>query len=135
MSIPAGWLCYLAPELIRELRVVQQTRGEDLPFTRASDVYAFGTVWYELLTGEWPWKQQPPESIIWQAGRGMKPSLANLQANRDVKEILVQCWLYNPDQRPDFSGLLETLEKIPKKRLARSPSHPVHLSRSAESVF
>ena len=135
MSIPAGWLCYLAPELIRELRVVQQTRGEDLPFTRASDVYAFGTVWYELLTGEWPWKQQPPEAIIWQAGRGMKPSLANLQANRDVKDILVQCWLYNPDQRPDFSGLLQTLEKIPKKRLARSPSHPVHLSRSAESVF
>ena len=33
MSIPAGWLCYLAPEVIRELRV-QQTRGEDLPFTR-----------------------------------------------------------------------------------------------------
>lgn len=33
---------------------------------RASDVYAFGTVWYELLTGEWPWKDQPPEAIIWQ---------------------------------------------------------------------
>ena len=34
MSIPAGWLCYLAPEVIRELRV-HQTRGEDLPFTRS----------------------------------------------------------------------------------------------------
>jgi len=136
MSIPAGWLCYLAPELIRELRVVQQqTRGEDLPFTQASDVYAFGTVWYELLTSEWPWKHQHPETIVWQAGRGIKPSLANLQANRDVKDILVQCWRYDPDQRPDFSSLLQTLEKIPKKRLARSPSHPIHLSRSAESVF
>jgi len=134
MSIPAGWLCYLAPEVIRELRV-HQTSGEDLPFTRASDVYAFGTVWYELLTGEWPWRQQHPESIIWQAGRGIKPTLANLQASRDVKDVLVQCWLFNSVQRPDFSALLQILEKIPKKRLARSPSHPIHLSRSAESVF
>ena len=49
---------------------------------RSSDVYAFGTVWYELLTGEWPWRQQHPESIIWQAGRGIKPTLANLQVLR-----------------------------------------------------
>lgn len=43
------------------------------------------TVWYELLCGEWPHKGLPPEAIIWQVGRGMKPSLANLQASRDVK--------------------------------------------------
>ena len=68
-------------------------------------------------------------------GRGMKPSLANLQASRDVKDILVMCWTFKPDHRPDFTHLSTALEKIPKKRLARSPSHPVHLSRSAESVF
>ena len=33
MSIPAGWLCYLAPEVIRELRI-HQKGSEDLPFTR-----------------------------------------------------------------------------------------------------
>lgn len=43
------------------------------------------TVWYELLCGEWPFKGQPPEAIIWQVGRGMKQTLANLQASRDVK--------------------------------------------------
>ena len=58
-----------------------------------------------------------------------------LQASRDVKDILVQCWYFEADQRPNFFGLLEILNKLPKKRLARSPSHPIHLSRSAESVF
>lgn len=43
------------------------------------------TVWYELLCGEWPFKGQPPEAIIWQVGKGMKQTLANLQASRDVK--------------------------------------------------
>lgn len=45
----------------------------------------FRTVWYELLCGEWPFKGQPPEAIIWQVGKGMKQPLANLQASRDVK--------------------------------------------------
>lgn len=47
----------------------------------------------------------------------------------------MSCWSYRPDTRPDFVKLLSTLDKLPKKRLARSPSHPIHLSRSAESVF
>lgn len=42
-------------------------------------------MWYELLCGEWPFKGQPPEAIIWQVGKGMKQPLANLQASRDVK--------------------------------------------------
>ncbi|PSN43929.1 hypothetical protein C0J52_03779 [Blattella germanica] len=135
LSIPPGWLCYLAPEIIRSLRVRQKHDEEELPFTKDSDVYAFGTVWYELLCGEWPFKAQPPEAIIWQVGKGMKQSLANLQASRDVKDILMLCWSYRQGERPDFARLLKTLEKLPKKRLARSPSHPIHLSRSAESVF
>ncbi|XP_066997857.1 kinase suppressor of Ras 2 [Anabrus simplex] len=135
LSIPPGWLCYLSPEIIRSLRVRQKHDEDELPFTKASDVYAFGTVWYELLCGEWPFKSQPPEAIIWQVGKGMKQSLANLQASRDVKDILMLCWSYRPADRPDFTQLFKTLERLPKKRLARSPSHPIHLSRSAESVF
>ncbi|XP_045582757.1 kinase suppressor of Ras 2 isoform X4 [Procambarus clarkii] len=134
LSIPPGWLCYLSPEVMRNLRVVQK-QDDGLPFTTYSDVYGFGTVWYELLCGEWPHKGLPPEAIIWQVGRGMKPSLANLQASRDVKDILMACWSYRPDERPEFSTMQANLNKLPKKRLHRSPSHPIHLSRSAESVF
>ena len=81
MSIPKGWLCYLAPEIMRALRVKPDSEPEDLPFTKFSDVFAYGTVWYELLTAEWPWKFQPPETIIWLVGKGMKPTIANLQVN------------------------------------------------------
>ncbi|XP_044585309.1 kinase suppressor of Ras 2 [Cotesia glomerata] len=135
LSIPPGWLCYLSPEIVRRLRPQHTRDQEELAFTEASDVYAFGTVWYELLCGEWPFKGQPPEAIIWQVGKGMKQTLANLQASREVKDILMHCWSYHADKRPDFAKLLSTLEKLPKKRLARSPSHPIQMSRSAESVF
>ncbi|CAH2095870.1 unnamed protein product [Euphydryas editha] len=132
LGIPPGWLCYLAPELVRALRPHASLH---LPFSKSTDVYAFGTVWYELLCGEYPFKGQPPEAIIWQVGKGVKQSLANMQASRDIKDILMLCWSYRSNERPDFPHLLSTLEKLPRKRLARSPSHPVHLSRSADSVF
>ncbi|XP_045517038.1 kinase suppressor of Ras 2 isoform X1 [Pieris brassicae] len=132
LGIPSGWLCYLAPELVRALRPHASLH---LPFSKQTDVYAFGTVWYELLCGEYPFKGQPAEAIIWQVGKGAKQSLANMQASRDIKDILMLCWSYRESERPDFSHLLSTLEKLPRKRLARSPSHPVHLSRSADSVF
>lgn len=51
------------------------------------------------------------------------------------QDVLMQCWAYSSDDRPDFRGLLKLLDRLPKKRLARSPSHPIQLSRSAESVF
>lgn len=56
----------------------------------------YRTVWYELLCGEWPFKGQPPEAIIWQVGKGMKQTLANLQASREVKVIiLVLIFIFN----------------------------------------
>lgn len=51
LSIPPGWLCYLAPEIVRRLRPQQNRDQEELPFTEASDVYAFGLVdtnWHKL---------------------------------------------------------------------------------------
>lgn len=135
LTIPQGWLCYLAPEVVRCLRAGNQHDADDLPFTTASDIYAFGTVWYELLCGEWPFRGQPSESIIWQVAKGIKQSLANIQASQDIKDFLMVCWSYKSQDRPAFAKLQLQLQRLPKKRLARSPSHPTHLSRSAESAF
>lgn len=49
----------------------------------------YSTVWYELLCGEYPFKGQPPEAVIWQVGKGVKQSLNNMQASRDIKVRVV----------------------------------------------
>ena len=49
--------------------------------------------------------------------------------------ILLKCWSNEPTSRPDFSRLLETFRSIPKRaKLFRSPSHPVHIGRSLETL-
>ncbi|ESO97857.1 hypothetical protein LOTGIDRAFT_104167 [Lottia gigantea] len=133
-NIPPGWLCYLSPEIIRTLHARQSVNME-IPFTEMSDIYAFGTMWYELLVSDWPFKSHPAETIIWQVGRGMKQSLSYIGAPREVKDILMSCWAFKKEERPEFSQISKALERIPKTRLIRSPSHPVHLSRSTEGIF
>ncbi|OWF44894.1 kinase suppressor of Ras 2-like isoform X2 [Mizuhopecten yessoensis] len=133
LNISPGWLVYLCPEIIK--RLYAGGNNKDLPFSEKSDVYAFGTVWYELICGEWPFKHYAPESIIWQVGHGLKPALVCIGASKDVKDVLMACWAYDRQERPDFSRLLKLMERLPKKRLDRSPSHPIHLSRSADPVF
>uniref|UniRef100_T1KLM3 Protein kinase domain-containing protein n=2 Tax=Tetranychus urticae TaxID=32264 RepID=T1KLM3_TETUR len=136
LKVPKGWLCYLAPELIRSLHADSDPPQDlnDLPFSPATDLYAFGTVWFELLVGSWPFIGQPPEVIIWQVGKGLKQPLTNLRAPREIKNILMICWAYQPEDRHDFSKLQLLLSKLPKKRLQRSPSHPTYLLRSVESI-
>lgn len=41
LGIPPGWLCYLAPEIVKSL-YARQSHDEELPFSKESDVYAFG---------------------------------------------------------------------------------------------
>uniref|UniRef100_A0A4W3I292 non-specific serine/threonine protein kinase n=1 Tax=Callorhinchus milii TaxID=7868 RepID=A0A4W3I292_CALMI len=132
LKLPNGWLCYLAPEIVREM---YSGKDEDkLPFSKGADVYAFGTIWYELQARDWPFKNQPVEAIIWQvgSGEGVKNIFAQITLGKEVTEILSACWSYDYLERPNFTQLMEMLEKLPK--LNRRLSHPGHFWKSAELV-
>ncbi|CAN0042702.1 unnamed protein product [Lampetra planeri] len=120
LKLPRGWLCYLAPEIIRQL--APGTDQDLLPFSNNTDVFAFGTIWYELHCREWPYKQQPAESIIWQGGRGLKPHLDSTGMGREALEILTSCWAFETIARPTFPQLMGQIEKLPK--LNRRHSQP-----------
>ncbi|XP_015221873.1 kinase suppressor of Ras 2 isoform X1 [Lepisosteus oculatus] len=130
IRIPNGWLCHLAPEIIRQLS--PDTEEDKLPFSKQSDVFAFGTIWYELHAREWPFKNQPAEAIVWQVGSGMKPNLTQIGMGKEISDILLFCWAYEQEERPSFSKLVEMLEKLPKRN--RRLSHPGHFWKSAEYV-
>uniref|UniRef100_A0A8D0ANB4 non-specific serine/threonine protein kinase n=1 Tax=Sander lucioperca TaxID=283035 RepID=A0A8D0ANB4_SANLU len=130
LRIPNGWLCHLAPEIIQQLS--PDTEEDKLPFSKQSDVFAFGTIWYELHAREWPYKSQPAEVIIWQIGSGMKPNLAQTGMGKEISDILLLCWAYKQEERPSFSMLVDLLEKLPKRN--RRLSHPGHFWKSAEYV-
>ncbi|KAK1792260.1 hypothetical protein P4O66_012216 [Electrophorus voltai] len=130
IQIPSGWLCHLAPEIIRQLS--PETAEDQLPFSKQSDVFAFGTVWYELHAREWPFQNQPAEVIMWQVGSGTKPSLTHVGMGKEISDILLFCWSHEQEERPSFSKLVELLEKLPKRN--RRLSHPGHFWKSAEYV-
>ncbi|XP_038013670.1 kinase suppressor of Ras 1 isoform X6 [Motacilla alba alba] len=130
LKLPHDWLCYLAPEIVREMA---PGKDEDkLPFSKAADIYAFGTVWYELQAREWPFRTQPAEALIWQigSGEGVRQVLATVSLGKEVNEILSACWAFDLSERPSFTVLMEMLEKLPK--LNRRLSHPGHFWKSAD---
>ncbi|KAE8625232.1 hypothetical protein XENTR_v10006201 [Xenopus tropicalis] len=130
LKLSHDWLCYLAPEIVREMT---PGKGEDtLPFSKAADIYAFGTIWYELQARDWPLKRQAAEALIWQigSGEGMKQVLSTISLGKEVTEILAACWAFDVNERPSFTLLMDMLEKLPK--LNRRLSHPGHFWKSAE---
>uniref|UniRef100_A0A7N8WT14 non-specific serine/threonine protein kinase n=1 Tax=Mastacembelus armatus TaxID=205130 RepID=A0A7N8WT14_9TELE len=128
LKLPHGWICYLAPEIVR--RMSPGNNEDRLPFSTAADVYAFGTIWYELQARDWPITNQPVEATIWQvgSGEGIKKVLAEISLGKE--EILSACWAYDLRERPTFTHLADMLEKLPK--LNRRLSHPGHFWKSAE---
>nr|XP_043898133.1 kinase suppressor of Ras 1 isoform X2 [Solea senegalensis] len=129
LKLPHGWICYLAPEIVRRMSPGNEDR---LPFSTAADVYAFGTIWYELQARDWPITNQSVEATIWQvgSGEGIKKVLAEISLGKEVTEILSACWAYDLRERPTFTQLADMLEKLPK--LNRRLSHPGHFWKSAE---
>ncbi|CAI5454783.1 unnamed protein product [Caenorhabditis angaria] len=133
---PKFWVNYIAPEIVASLRCdYDEFYSEELPFTEFSDVYAFGTLWYEMLTGLMPFKATEVERVLWMKGNGMKAVIPNVNCTREMKELLTKCWMADPNDRPTFVDINLKLTSLPRKqRVNRSPSFPV-MMKSYESAF
>ncbi|KAI3354691.1 hypothetical protein L3Q82_019182 [Scortum barcoo] len=130
LRIPQGWIYYLAPEIVRKMS--PEVDEDQLPFSKAADVYAFGTIWYELQARDWPITKQPVEAKIWLVGssEGIKKVVADTNLGKEVTEILSACWSFEANNRPTFTQMAGMLERLPK--LNRRLSHPGHFWKTAE---
>ncbi|CAI9104762.1 OLC1v1003512C1 [Oldenlandia corymbosa var. corymbosa] len=104
MTAETGTYRWMAPEVI-----------EHKPYDHKADVFSFGIVVWELLTGKLPYEYLTPlQAAIGVVQKGLRPTIPKHTPTK-LAELLERCWQQDPALRPDFSEIIETLQQIVKE--------------------
>ncbi|CAD5113274.1 DgyrCDS2454 [Dimorphilus gyrociliatus] len=95
----AGTCAWMAPEVIRYE-----------PCSEKVDVWAYGVVLWELLTGEIPYKNVDQSAIIFGVGNNSLTLPIPSMVPNGFQILLQQCWSEKPRNRPSFKLILSHLE-------------------------
>ncbi|KAG6807829.1 hypothetical protein H0H92_006260, partial [Tricholoma furcatifolium] len=98
---------------------------EEVHNTKASDIYAWAFVAYEIFTGEVPFAHLFRDTTIVnkvlggeRPGRPVNSSLSwsAWGLTEDIWKLMETCWNSDPDQRPNVTAVIERLERaLPSK--------------------
>uniref|UniRef100_A0A0D9YLF7 non-specific serine/threonine protein kinase n=1 Tax=Oryza glumipatula TaxID=40148 RepID=A0A0D9YLF7_9ORYZ len=104
MTAETGTYRWMAPEVI-----------EHKPYDHKADVFSFGIVLWELITGKIPYEYLTPlQAAIGVVQKGLRPTIPK-DTHPKLSELLQKCWHRDPAERPDFSQILEILQRLPKE--------------------
>ncbi|TKS77801.1 RAF proto-oncogene serine/threonine-protein kinase [Collichthys lucidus] len=130
---PSGSILWMAPEVIR--------MQDNNPYSFQSDVYSYGIVLFELMTGELPYSQTANrDQIIFMVGRGyLSPDLSKLYKNcpKAMKRLVADCIKKSKDERPLFPQILSSIELLQHAlpKINRSASEPsLHRASHTEDI-
>uniref|UniRef100_A0A8C7ZG13 non-specific serine/threonine protein kinase n=1 Tax=Oryzias sinensis TaxID=183150 RepID=A0A8C7ZG13_9TELE len=133
MEQPSGSILWMAPEVIR--------MQDNNPYTFQSDVYAYGVVLFELMSGTLPYSNiNNRDQIIFMVGRGyLSPDLSKLYSTspKSMKRLIVDCLKFKRDERPLFPQILVSIEQVQDllPKIERSRSEPsLHRAVHAEDL-
>uniref|UniRef100_A0A8C9U2V7 RAF proto-oncogene serine/threonine-protein kinase n=1 Tax=Scleropages formosus TaxID=113540 RepID=A0A8C9U2V7_SCLFO len=130
---PSGSILWMAPEVIR--------MQDSNPYSFQSDVYSYGIVLYELMTGELPYSHiSNRDQIIFMVGRGyLSPDLSKLYKScpKAMKRQVADCIKKLRDERPLFPQILSSIELLQHSlpKINRSASEPsLHRASHTEDM-
>ncbi|KAL7239774.1 hypothetical protein ACSBR2_005616 [Camellia fascicularis] len=98
-----GTIPWMAPELLNSKKNM---------VTEKVDVYSFGIVMWELLTGEEPYRNMRSEEIIAGIIKGnLHPEIPSW-CDPAWRSLMERCWSSDPDSRPAFSEIAKELRAM-----------------------
>ncbi|CAM8977342.1 unnamed protein product [Rhodiola kirilowii] len=116
MTAETGTYRWMAPEVI-----------EHKPYDHKADIFSFGIVLWELLTGKLPYEFLTPlQAAVGVVQKGLRPSIPK-NTHPKLAELLERCWQQEPEQRPDFSEIIDILQQIANEvneETERKENHP-----------
>ncbi|XP_069500578.1 mitogen-activated protein kinase kinase kinase 10 [Ambystoma mexicanum] len=111
----AGTYAWMAPEVIR-LSL----------FSKSSDVWSFGVLLWELLTGEVPYREIDAMAVAYGVAMNKLTLPIPSTCPEPFVRLLEECWNADAHSRPSFTSILEQLVVIEQSSMFQMPLESFH---------
>ncbi|KAL7978292.1 hypothetical protein Chor_014831, partial [Crotalus horridus] len=111
----AGTYAWMAPEVIK-----------NSTFSRGSDIWSYGVLLWELLTGEVPYRGIDGLAVAYGVAVNKLTLPIPSTCPESFSRLMTECWQQDPHARPSFASILDQLTVLETQVLRDLPQESFH---------